>query len=221
MTATTMRAPAAARTERGPAWIGRIAAVLMVVPPAMSFFGQPTVNGPDGMRRLGEHLADRGNATTGAIAEPLAIAVGALLLWFVGRLVARVRAWDGGEPAGSIAMAAGIGFAALYVVAGIAQTTVAGSIVFASSFEPDPHTAFLFGHLAYVALGAALIAAAVMVWTAAGAAQRAGVVSDRFARASRVVAALCVPGFMFTILPLVLVATWVAVVAGRIARGTL
>ena len=193
----------------GPLFLG-IAALLV-------FSVAPTSSGSDAPAKISDFYSDNGEKNFLLMAEPLALVGMFAFVWLVGRIRAAITLVDGNESRAWTAFGGGIAFAVLAGTSLTAQTTVAGTSAFSSSFEVDPNTAMLFSHFGYVSLAAAMIGAAVMAFAIAGALRSVG--RTALMRATYVVGALSLIANVFVYAPLVIYLVWAAIVGVAVLRS--
>ena len=184
-----------------------LAAALLV------FTSAPDLSSSDARTQIAEFYSDDGGSATLAIAEPLALIGLFAFLWLTGRVHQGLKAISSTNNRPAMALAGGVGFSVMTGISLVAQTTVAGTAAFSSSFEADPNTAMLFSHFGYVTLAAAMIGGSVMAFSTAGALRAA---KKRIATFSYVVGVLGLVGMFFVYLPLVVFLVWAVIVGSTI-----
>jgi hypothetical protein len=197
---------------------GLAAAVLLGIGPALLFLTGVELSDPDAPRLVEAFYADRSQWQPMLIAEPAALLGLVVFLAFVGRLRAAL-----GETVTTASLSAGaIVFAALGFASIAAQTTTAGTAMFAPSFEPDPHSAMALSHLGYVLLAGAMMGAATMAFAVARAVRRDPRLPRWLGPLSLGLGVLCLGSIFFVYAPLLLFLVWVpvlGVIASRRAGG--
>jgi len=194
--------------------LGLAAAVLLGIGPAVLFLTGVELSDTNAPRLVESFYADRSQWQPTLIAEPASLLGLLVFLGFIGRLRAAL-----GEAAASVPLSAGaILFAALGFASIVAQTTVAGTAMFAPGFEPDPHTAMALSHLGYVLLAGAMMGAVTMVFAIASAVRRSLWLPTWLRPLSLVVGVVGLGSIFFAYGPLLIFLVWLAAVAVILAR---
>lgn len=199
--------------------LGLAAGVLLGIGPALLFLTGVELSDANAPRLVEAFYADRSQWQPTLIAEPASLLGLLVFLGFIGRLRAAL-----GEAAASVPLNAGaILFAALGFASIVAQTTIAGTAMFAPAFEPDPHTAMALSHLGYVLLAGAMMGAVTMAFAIASAVQRSPWLPTWQRPLSLVVGVVGLGSIFFAYGPLLLFLVWLAalgvIVGRRAAHG--
>jgi hypothetical protein len=196
-----LESSAITRWSSATATISAFAALFLV------FWFTPMTNTADAARELSEFYTDESKRLPLLIAEPLALIATAAFALVVGRL-SRQLAAVGDTARSSIVLASGITFTALFLVAMVANTVIAGTLAFTKAFTFDPDLAMVLGHFGYVTMVGATVAAGVAAGTAGAAMRRGSLGSRGLGTFGYVVAILAVFSIFFVYLPLILFLVW-------------
>jgi hypothetical protein len=152
-------------------------------------------------------------------AEPLSLLGGFLFLWFLGQLTGRLREVEGGSSRYPLpVLGGGVAFVVLAFASVTAHTTVAGSLAFFETFEPDPHTAMLFSHLGYVLLAGSMAGAAVLLASGGALIRRTSTLPRWLGTMAYVLLPISLVSIFFVYLPLVLFLIWTLLVSVSMLR---
>jgi hypothetical protein len=198
--------------------LGLAATILVGIGPILVLLAAVELSDPNAPGLIEAFYADRSRWQPMLIAEPAALLGLVVFLAFVGRLRAAL-----GETVTTASLSAGaVVFAALGFASIAAQTTTAGTAIFAPAFEPDPHVAMALSHLGYVLLAGAMMGAATMAFAVARAVRRSPRLPRWLGPPSLGLGVLCLGSIFFVYAPLLLFLVWLpvlGVIASRPARG--
>lgn len=210
------------RSTATSSWWSRAAAIagplLLGIAAVIVFWVAPNISESDAPAKIEDFYADSGNRNILLIAEPLALVGMFAFLWLVARIRAGIAHVDKNESRSGAAIGGGTAFAVLAAASLTVHTTVAGTSAFSSSFEVDPHTAMLFSHLGYVLLAGAMIGAAVMAFSTAGALRAMG--RRGLVRTTYVVGGLSLIANLFVYVPLILYLVWTPIVGLVLSKAS-
>jgi hypothetical protein len=200
-------------------WSGVVATACAFGALFLVFWFTPMTNTTDAAQELSSFYNDEGKRLSLLIAEPLALIATAGFVLVFGRLARHLTA-EGEERAASIVAAGGITFTALFLVAMVAHTVIAGTLAFTKAFTFDPDLAMVLSHFGYVTMVGAAAGAGVVAGTVGTAMRRGSIGSHRLGTFGCVVAALAVLSLFFVYLPLVVFLVWCLMVSRHLRNDT-
>jgi hypothetical protein len=197
--------------------LGLAAPILVGVGPVLVLLAAVELSDPNAPGLIEAFYADPSRWQPMLIAEPAALLGLIVFLAFVSRLRAALD-----TPTTASLSAGAVVFAALGFASIAAQTTIAGTAMFAPAFEPDPHVAMALSHLGYVLLAGAMMGAATMAFAVARAVRSGPHLPRWLGPLSLGLGVLCLGSIFFVYAPLLLFLVWLpvlGVIASRRAGG--